>query len=106
MRVASLFLHNMQASSPGWHVTIAGDLQLGEQERIDAIFSKHVKREEVGGYNTWMILAFGDSRFSVRRFTWEFGGFGPTLEDVERQLNEYYANMYQHTQEVTNDTDT
>jgi hypothetical protein len=92
MNIAALFLHNMQESSPGWAIW-DHEKKLTEEEvaRIDAVFRKHVSKEEFGGFNTWMISVFDSvDDIAVKRFTWDHFDWHGTLAEIEEKLDNYY----------------
>jgi len=89
MNVAALFLHNLQATSPGWFID--GSVTDEQRSAIDAIFSPHVEREMFGGFNTWIVLpSYPKGTLMVRRFTWETWLHG-TIEEITQKVAGYYA---------------
>ena len=88
MNVAALFLHNLQATSPGWYID--GDVTDERRAAIDAIFSPYVEREMFGGFNTWIAFPWPDNKLHVKRFTWDGYSWLGTEDEIAAKVADYY----------------
>lgn len=88
MNVAALFLHNMQATSPGWYID--GDVTDEQRQQIDDLFAQYTAKEQFGGYNTWIVWPFSGGKLHVKRFTWEGYSWLGTPDEIVQKLADYY----------------
>lgn len=87
MNLGALFMHNMQPASPGWYID--SGVTDEQRQQIDAIFSPYVRKEEIGGYNTWIVWLVG-GKLHVKRFTWEGYSWLGTPEEIAVKVADYY----------------
>jgi hypothetical protein len=89
MKAAALFLNSTQRETKMWQ--IADNVSDEERAALNAMMRKYEPETRPGGlWNWWRLEANGDGTFNVSRFTWDRFSFHGTLENIDKQLGDYF----------------